>query len=385
MKKYAWMAGFTVLVLSTACLIYVPYDGDDRHGARGQAYDRDYGSGDLDQEYFYEYLSPYGIWVSNPPHGYVWVPRNMRHGWRPYTSGRWVWTDYGWTWVSSFEWGWVPFHYGRWGWDRGLGWFWVPDTVWGPAWVTWRAGDIYAGWAPLPPEAEFVPGMGIRSFDIDFPPHYWVFVNGRHFMDDRLDYYVLPYERNYTIIDFTMIGAGIGVRGDRVFNEGIDVDRIRRFTHQEVTRYELRDPNRPGTSRIEGGNVLIYKPSVSKSQLARPKTYLDRDEAEEKISMEEIEDKGIGGSGLKDDQEREKRLLEDSQDVEVNEIRRKVDDDKKLARTPEDREKVEEEYKVKITTLRKKHETEKAELSRRHKEEEDKIKKSKLKKKDGTS
>jgi len=182
----------------------------------------------------------------------------------------------------------------------------VPDTVWGPAWVTWRAGDIYAGWAPLPPEAEFVSGIGIRSFDIDFPPHYWVFVNGRHFMDDRLDYYILPYERNYTIIDLTMIGAGIGVRGDRVFNEGIDVDRIRRFTHQEVTRYELRDPNRPGTSRIEGGNVLIYKPSVSKSQLARPKTYLDRDEAEEKISMEEIEDKGIGGSGLKDDQERER-------------------------------------------------------------------------------
>jgi hypothetical protein len=382
MKKYAWIAGFILLALSAACLIYVPNDEDGRPVPRGQTYDRDYGSGGLDEEYFYEYLSSFGNWVNNTPYGYVWVPRHMRHSWRPYTSGRWVWTDYGWTWVSSFEWGWVPFHYGRWGWDRDLGWFWVPDTVWGPAWVTWRAGDFYMGWAPLPPEAEFIPGLGIRSFDFDFPPHYWIFVNTRHFMLDRLDRYVLPFERNYTIIDFTMINGGIHVRGGRVFNEGIDVERVRRFTRQDVTRFELRDPNRPGPSRIEGGNVFLHKPSISKNQLASPKTYLSRDEAGKKIPMEEIEDEATGGTGLRDDQEREKRLLEESQEIEVNEIRRKVEDDKKLARTLEGKEKVEEEYKAKVTALRKKHETEKSELGRRHKEEEDKVKRSKIRKKD---
>jgi len=384
MKKYAWIASFIALTLSAACIIYVPYDEDDRRISRGQVYERDYGK-ELDQEYFYDYLAPYGTWVSYPAYGYVWVPRHMQHGWRPYTSGRWVWTDYGWTWVSDFEWGWAPFHYGRWGWDRGLGWFWVPGAVWGPAWVAWRVGDIYLGWAPLPPEAEFVPGTGIRSFDFDFPPQYWVFVNARHFLDERLDRYALPFERNYTIIDFTMMGAGIGFRGGRVFNEGIDADRIGRFTHQEVTKYELRDPNRPGVSFIEGEDLFIHKPSISRNQLARPNTSLDFDEAEEKISAEEIEDEKARGQGLQDDQERERRLLEDSQEIEVNEIRRKVDDDKKLARTPEEREKVEEEYKAKIESLKKKHETEKSELSRRHKEEENKVKSSKLKRRDGIS
>jgi hypothetical protein len=179
-----------------------------------------------------------------------------------------------------------------------------------------------------------------------------------------------------------MINGGIHVRGGRVFNEGVDVERVRRFTRQDVTRFELRDPNRPGPSRIEGGNVILHKPSISKNQLARPKTSLSRDEAGEKIPMEEIEDEAAGGMVLRDDQEREKRLLEESQDVEVNEIRRKVEDDKKLARTLNEKEKVEEEYKTKMTALRKKHETEKSELDRRHKEEEDKVKKSKIRKKD---
>ena len=167
-----------------------------------------------------------------------------------------------------------------------------------------------------------------------------------------------------------------------MFNEGIDIDRVSRFAQQEVTKYELRDPNRPGAPRIEGGNVFIHKPSISKNQLARPKTYLSRDEAEEKIPKEEIEDEAAWGPGLKNDQEKEKRLLEESQDIEVNEIRRKVDDDKKLARTQEDKEKVEEEYKAKISALKKKHEIEKSELDRRHKEEEVKVKSSRIKKKD---
>ena len=238
------------------------------------------------------------------------------------------------------------------------------------------------GWAPLPPEAEFIPGMGIGSFDFDFPPYYWIFVDARYFMYDRLDRYVLPFERNYTIIDFTMINGGIRVHGDRVFNEGIDVERVRRITRQDITTFELRDPNRPGPSRIEGGNVFLHKPSISKNQLASPKTSLSRDEAGEKIPREEIEDEAAGGTALRDDQEREKRLLKESQDVEVNEIRRKVEDDKKLARTLEEKEKVEEEYNAKVTGLRKKHETEKSELDRRHKEEEDKVNSAKIRKKE---
>jgi hypothetical protein len=33
----------------------------------------------------------------------------------------------------------------------GYGWCWRPGRVWGPGWVSWRAGGGYVGWAPLPP------------------------------------------------------------------------------------------------------------------------------------------------------------------------------------------------------------------------------------------
>src|SRR5215467_14387643 len=100
-----------------------------------------------DVGYFYDYLSPYGRWVFLPGYGYVWSPSGVGYGWRPYTNGHWVWTSYGWTWVSGYHWGWAPFHYGRWAYTGG-GWYWVPGTTWGPAWVSWRSGPGYVGWAP---------------------------------------------------------------------------------------------------------------------------------------------------------------------------------------------------------------------------------------------
>ena len=33
----------------------------------------------------------------------------------------------------------------------GRGWCWIPGTTWGPAWVNWRWGGGYVGWAPMAP------------------------------------------------------------------------------------------------------------------------------------------------------------------------------------------------------------------------------------------
>ena len=98
-----------------------------------------------DSAFFYDRLSPFGDWLYLNPFGYVWVPRHMGYRWRPYSDGRWVWTEVGWTWIANEEWGDIPFHYGRWGWDEEIGWFWVPGSVWGPAWVSWRSNDQYHG------------------------------------------------------------------------------------------------------------------------------------------------------------------------------------------------------------------------------------------------
>src|SRR5690606_11908913 len=130
-----------------------------------------------DFEDFRHGLSPYGRWVQTPEYGLVWVPDASIQvaGWRPYLHGQWVWTRYGWTWVSDEPFGWATYHYGRWGFRVGLGWFWVPGYVWGPAWVVWRRGPDVIGWAPLYPGHVWV-GVG-------YPVHvdHWVFVRHAHF------------------------------------------------------------------------------------------------------------------------------------------------------------------------------------------------------------
>jgi hypothetical protein len=97
----------------------------------------------------------------------VWQPEGSLVGadFTPYyTGGHWTLTEFGWTWVSDFSWGWAPFHYGRWIAVSGYGWCWVPGTIWGPAWVAWRAGDGYVGWAALPPRGVSVTATyGPRS------------------------------------------------------------------------------------------------------------------------------------------------------------------------------------------------------------------------------
>ena len=93
-----------------------------------------------------------------------------------YAYGRWVYTDdWGWYWVSDdveANWGWVVYHYGRWAFERGFGWFWVPGDEWAPAWVNWRYGDDYVGWAPLPPDEL------VGAYEVE--PAYWAFVPGRY-------------------------------------------------------------------------------------------------------------------------------------------------------------------------------------------------------------
>jgi hypothetical protein len=108
---------------------------------------------------FDQTLSPYGTWVDDPSYGRVWEPSVsiVGAGFFPYaTGGHWVLTEFGWTWVSDWDWGWAPFHYGRWTVVGRHGWCWVPGTLWGPAWVGWRAGGGYVGWTPLPPRGVWI-------------------------------------------------------------------------------------------------------------------------------------------------------------------------------------------------------------------------------------
>ncbi len=95
-------------------------------------------------------LRPYGEWYETVEFGVVWRPI-VPVSWSPYLRGHWIWTSYGWMWVSYDPFGWATFHYGTWWYDPYLAWIWIPDYAWSPAPVDWFYGDGYCGWAPLPP------------------------------------------------------------------------------------------------------------------------------------------------------------------------------------------------------------------------------------------
>ena len=147
---------------------------DDTGYEDNSAYDDTYADRTVDPATFRSALSPYGRWVNTPEYGQVWIPSSSVVGsnFIPYTTaGNWRNSSAGWTFVSDYSWGWAPFHYGRWYRAPRLGWVWVPGRTWGPAWVDWRYGDGYIGWAPLPPRRY---ASWLRRHD------YWFFCSVRN-------------------------------------------------------------------------------------------------------------------------------------------------------------------------------------------------------------
>jgi len=133
--------------------------------------------GQINVTYFYQELSPYGEWFPNPSYGWCWTPYDVSADWRPYSDGRWEYTDYGWSWASNEPYGWAAYHYGRWFFDDSYGWVWVPGTEWAPAWVAWRYSDDYVGWAPLPPTARWDDSAGLAFSDAGaIQSNEWCFV-----------------------------------------------------------------------------------------------------------------------------------------------------------------------------------------------------------------
>ncbi|MBC7616780.1 MAG: hypothetical protein H7202_12015 [Pedobacter sp.] len=209
---------------------------------------------------FYDEMAPYGDWVNNPDYGYVWRP-NVGRDFKPYyTNGHWVMTEYGNTWVSNYDWGWAPFHYGRWFYDDYDGWVWAPDTEWGPAWVNWRSGGGYYGWAPLAPRISININLGRRYY---VPDNYWVFVPQRCIYYPSYSRYWEP-RRNVYIVQNTTIINNIYTNRNVRYYTGPRPDEVRRATRQDVPIYRTADNVRPGASSVDRGTVNIYRPDVTR-------------------------------------------------------------------------------------------------------------------------
>ena len=378
MNKRLWLWLPLAAAFLSSCIVWdtgydQPYSGGGSYAGGGA-----YGS-PRDISYFYESLSPFGSWIMMRPHGYVWVPRHMGYRWRPYADGRWVWTDYGWTWISEYEWGWIPFHYGRWGWDDDIGWFWVPDTVWGPAWVSWRTSGLYFGWAPLPPGVAFEYGPGITSLGVDIPWNFWIFVEGRDFLEMRLGGRIIPPERNSTIFRNTDFRVGIFGRNNRVFNEGPDLNLVRRVTLRQVDRLQIMDSRQAGPDQVIGGQVRIFRPSIRRDEIARPKDSLDYGEARRTLGETKIyEGPGqltdtAGADVLRKHHVDEQAVLERTQNGELRDLQLRYSDRERKVRDAAERDKIRKELDSSVTELKTRHAQEKQALTDRQKKDQDAV------------
>jgi len=193
---------------------------------------------------FYRNLEPYGDWMETGVYGYVFQPRQAAQSrdWRPYTNGRWVYTDAGWTWISDEQFGWATYHYGRWIRLRSVGWVWVPGENWAPAWVSWRKGSDYVGWAPLPPEAQFDRLTGIRNWAdnyYDIGPEQYAFVPAGEFGQKVSPREIVPIERNVTIINQTTNVTNIIYNNSVIVDRGPSYDDLRSRSRQPIERFRL--------------------------------------------------------------------------------------------------------------------------------------------------
>ncbi len=327
----------------------------------------------LDIDDCYNYLAPYGTWVRLDPYGYVWRPRHMGYRWRPYSEGHWVWTDDGWMWIDDAEWGWIPFHYGRWGWDDDFGWYWVPGPVWGPAWVTWRWNDMYMGWAPIPPGVDFRAGTDFASVAVSVPTRFWVFVGGSHFLDDDVRGAVLPYERNTTIVNYTVAPSRVAFRGSTYMNEGAGIDAVRRVTRRDVPRYSVQDSRQAGPTRIVGNTVQIYRPAIAANSGARPSTALDMQQARRELAPAKVyepraqQPAASAATTVERRQAQEKALLQQTQSQELRDMQRRSADEAKRAQNAADKARIQQEYRTRASELQKQQQAERQQLSERQK------------------
>src|SRR5437588_497895 len=222
---------------------------------------------------FYNKLERYGGWIETSDYGYVFHPREAEssRSWRPYTDGRWVYTDAGWTWISEEPFGWATYHYGRWTRLRGIGWVWVPGNQWAPAWVSWRKSNDYVGWAPLPPEARFDQHTGIHNWSdsyYDIGPDQYCFVPTREFGAQRIGSALVPPERNVTIVNQTTNVTNITYNNTTVVNEGPNYEELRTQSREPLQRFRLeRNVNvdvavEPPRAVVQGETVIVAAPVI---------------------------------------------------------------------------------------------------------------------------
>jgi hypothetical protein len=201
-------------------------------------------------ESFNSALGPYGQWYFRASlNAWAWHPSAAAVGtdFRPYeTNGHWVYSPEGWAFTSTLPFGWAVFHYGRWYQDDVYGWLWMPGDTWAPAWVDWREGGGYVGWAPLPPENVDTEGVDVSTE--------WCFVAAPFFAaTDLFVHVVTPVEGRHVYVVTQPMNRPTVVQGVS-WNRGPDVKTVR----QAGARVDVTTSLRPRTVPYAGSRTVPY-------------------------------------------------------------------------------------------------------------------------------
>ncbi len=299
------------------------YGDYDNNNNNYQEYDN---SQPISYQTFYDQLSPYGNWVNYPGYGYVWAPNQS--GFRPYYSnGQWAYSSYGWTWVSNYNWGWAPFHYGRWMNDRFYGWLWVPGYEWAPAWVAWRGGGDYYGWAPLG------PGSGRNGSYGSIPYDDYCFVPRRYINSPRINNYYVDRSRNVTIINNTTVINNNITYNKNVINAGPAVRDVELATNSTIRPVRVVNRRTPGESSLSQDKVAIYRPAVTEvvenKIQAKPARVFSTDQLQRTREAQKLPE-NPGQNGI--------RKMEERKNIELTPPQRDEIDNNTIRRNPQSEE-----------------------------------------------
>ncbi len=258
--------------------------------------DSDSGDQNVSFQTFYDQLGDQGSWIQTDDYGYVFQPNVTDSDWQPYSDGSWVDSDAGFTWVSDEPWGWATYHYGRWANIEGIGWVWVPGYRWAPAWVSWRYGGGYCGWAPLPPEtlygaeygepgAQF--GFGFHfGGDVDVNFHigagYYNFVRIGDMGERNYRHHIVNRSNNFAIINHTTNITNLNVTSGSnrephhfrgIAAGGPPLNELNAQSRQHIQTVQLATTNQPGRSNLQGNTLSVFAPKVNPNSLhqGRPK------------------------------------------------------------------------------------------------------------------
>lgn len=263
------------------------------------------GAADVSINYFYDNLNG-GNWYEVADYGYVWQPDVATNPtWRPYTDGYWAYTDVGWTWVSYEDFGWATYHYGRWARLADYGWVWIPGYEWGPAWVSWRTGGDYVGWAPLPPAGgdreavyESQPVDSQVDAEYDIGPAYYNFIDMRYIGEPVLRDRIFAAEQNVVYVDQTVNVTNIAYTNGMFYNYGPDYSMVSAYSVRPIQRLTLERANIDPTQAVKMGNVTKVEGDRlilgSPTKLTRPATLIAPPKVKGKIDQPKFE-KGWAG------------------------------------------------------------------------------------------